>query len=80
MNKIVLFLIRIYQRYLSFDNGLLRFISSGQACRYTPTCSEYTYQAVEAYGTIKGIYLGTKRILKCNPLFKGGFDPLIKKK
>ena len=45
-------------------------------CRFTPTCSHYTYQAVEKYGVLKGLYLGFKRILRCNPLFKGGFDPL----
>jgi len=46
------------------------------SCRFIPSCSEYTYQAVARYGTIKGLFLGFKRILRCNPLFKGGVDPL----
>ena len=45
-------------------------------CRYTPTCSEYAMQAVEKYGAIKGTFLATKRILRCNPFHKGGYDPV----
>ena len=45
-------------------------------CKYYPTCSEYTKQAIIKYGTIKGCFLGIKRILKCNPFSKGGYDPL----
>ncbi|MCX6743378.1 MAG: membrane protein insertion efficiency factor YidD, partial [Candidatus Parcubacteria bacterium] len=45
-------------------------------CRYHPTCSQYTYQAVDKYGVIKGLWLGLKRILRCTPLSKGGFDPV----
>ena len=45
-------------------------------CKYYPTCSEYTKQAIEKYGVIKGISLGCVRILKCNPFSKGGYDPL----
>ena len=44
------------------------------ACKHIPTCSQYTIQAIEEYGTIKGSYLGIKRILKCNPISKGGID------
>ncbi len=53
----------------------------GSRCIYTPSCSEYVIQAITKYGVIKGIYLGTKRIIKCNPFSKGGFDfvPEIKK-
>ncbi len=46
------------------------------ACRFTPSCSEYTMQAVEKYGAIKGTWLGVKRILRCQPFCKGGFDPV----
>jgi putative membrane protein insertion efficiency factor len=48
----------------------------GVECKYYPSCSEYTRQAIEKYGCIKGIFLGGKRILKCNPFSKGGYDPL----
>lgn len=45
-------------------------------CRFTPTCSEYMKQAVERYGTLKGLRLGIKRLLKCHPFGKFGYDPL----
>lgn len=68
MTKIMMILIRFYQKNIS---PLL-----GSHCRYAPTCSQYSLQAFEKYGFFKGFYLSTKRILKCNPLFKGGYDPL----
>lgn len=46
------------------------------ACRFEPTCSEYTRQAVEKYGAMKGSWLGIKRILRCQPFSKGGYDPV----
>ena len=46
------------------------------ACRFTPTCSEYATQAVEKYGAFRGTWLATKRILRCQPIFKGGYDPV----
>lgn len=46
----------------------------GKNCRFYPSCSNYTYQAIEKYGVIKGIFKGTKRILKCHPFNKGGVD------
>ncbi len=46
------------------------------SCIYTPTCSMYTLDAIEKYGVIRGIFMGMKRILRCNPLHKGGFDPV----
>ncbi len=45
-------------------------------CKFEPTCSEYTKQAIEKYGAIKGTIKGLKRILRCNPFSKGGYDPL----
>lgn len=77
MKKFILATIRFYQRYLSFDTGVLKFLFlTDKACRFTPTCSEYTYQAVEAYGIMRGLFLGFKRIARCHPWNKGGYDPL----
>lgn len=49
-------------------------------CRFYPTCSEYTKEAIEVYGAFKGGYMGVKRILKCHPFHEGGFDPVPLKK
>ena len=60
----------------------IRFYQKGIAphypprCRYIPTCSEYALEAVEKYGAVKGTFLATKRILRCNPFHKGGYDPV----
>ena len=48
----------------------------GVHCKFEPTCSEYTKQAIEKYGVVKGIWIGIKRIIRCNPFSKGGYDPL----
>lgn len=72
MKKIILLLIKFYQKYIS--------IFLGKNCRFIPTCSAYTYEAVERFGVIKGVYLGIKRILKCHPWHPGGFDPVPEKK
>ena len=71
MKKIGISLINIYKKYIS---PIISF--HGIQCKYYPTCSEYTKQAIEKYGFIKGIFLGFIRILKCNPFSKGGYDPL----
>lgn len=70
-------LIRIYQKTISFDHGIFfkNFFPNGY-CRFNPTCSEYTYQAIEKYGLIKGGAKGFWRILRCNPWSKGGNDPI----
>lgn len=46
------------------------------SCRYTPTCSVYAMQAIEKYGALKGGWLALRRILRCNPFHKGGYDPV----
>ncbi len=66
MKKIALFLIRIYQLLLS---PLL-----GRNCRFTPTCSVYTSEAIKKHGFLKGIFLGGKRLAKCHPFHPGGVD------
>jgi len=71
MKKICINLIEFYQKYIS------KFLETKNIkCKYYPTCSEYTKQAIMKYGVIKGCMLGSKRILKCNPFSKGGYDPL----
>ncbi|MDH7488944.1 MAG: membrane protein insertion efficiency factor YidD [Anaerolineae bacterium] len=68
MKRLVLALIRFYQRYIS--PGL------PPSCRFYPTCSHYTYEAVERYGVVRGGWLGLKRILRCQPWNPGGYDPV----
>jgi putative membrane protein insertion efficiency factor len=46
------------------------------SCRFYPTCSQYTLEAIEKYGVLKGGFMGIKRILKCHPYNKGGYDPV----
>ena len=71
MKIILIKIIQLYQKNVS------PFLSNiGIHCKYYPTCSEYTRQAIEKYGVFKGIGLGVIRIIKCNPFSKGGYDPL----
>lgn len=71
MKKLCILLISFYKKYIS---PIFHFF--GIECKYYPTCSEYTKQAIEKYGAIKGLLLGIARILRCNPFSKGGYDPL----
>jgi putative membrane protein insertion efficiency factor len=68
MKALALGAIRAYQLLLS---PLLP-----PSCRFTPTCSEYTRQAIERYGFRRGAYMGVRRILRCNPFHAGGYDPV----
>ena len=68
MKKFVTSAIRFYKRQIS--------PLSPPRCRYIPTCSEYALEAVEKYGAVKGSWLAAKRILRCNPFHKGGYDPV----
>lgn len=68
IKKAILNIIRFYQYGIS--------PLFGPNCRFNPTCSQYTYEAIVEHGIIKGIYLGIKRILRCNPFFRGGYDPV----
>lgn len=67
MKQILLFLIKIYQWFSKFTPSV---------CRFTPTCSEYTKQAILKYGALKGGWLGIKRICRCHPGNPGGYDPV----
>ena len=71
MKKIFIKLISFYQKHIS-----LWLESKNINCKFYPTCSEYTKQAIEKYGAGKGLFKGLCRILKCNPISKGGYDPL----
>jgi len=69
MKFLVLEFLRIYKAFVS------PFLPS--ACRFTPTCSEYASEAVSKYGAIRGVWLSAKRVLRCQPFSKGGFDPVL---
>lgn len=71
MKKILIKIINFYQKFISSYMGHI-----GVHCKFEPTCSEYTKKAIEKYGSIKGSIIGIKRILRCNPFSKGGYDPL----
>ena len=68
MKNLLIYIIKFYRRVIS--------PLKPQTCRFYPTCSEYSLQAVNKYGALKGSYKSTKRILKCNPFNPGGYDPL----
>lgn len=68
MRKILIFLVRVYQRFISpvFP----------PSCRYYPTCSTYMIDALKKFGPLLGLIMGTSRILRCNPFVRGGVDPV----
>ena len=66
--RALLWLIRFYRAAISPTHA--------PCCRFTPTCSQYALEAVEKYGAVKGGCLALRRILRCNPLCKGGYDPV----
>lgn len=69
MKKVFLWLIRLYSRGIS--------PYTPPACRFTPTCSAYAYEAIQKYGALKGGYLALRRLLRCNPFYKGNpYDPV----
>jgi hypothetical protein len=76
MTSLFLSLLRLYQRTVSPDHGLLRSWFPLGVCRFTPTCSQYMVEAIETYGTLQGLLLGTRRILRCHPYAVGGVDPV----
>ena len=71
MKKLLIRLIEMYQKHIS------KWLESKNInCKFYPTCSEYTKQAIQNYGASKGIIIGICRIIRCNPFSKGGYDPL----
>jgi uncharacterized protein len=79
MKRVILWIIRLYQKTLSFNHGILSKISTKRYCRFHPSCSQYAYEAVERFGVIRGAWLAIKRIVKCHPWNDGGYDPVPKK-
>ena len=73
MNILSYILIKLIKCYKFLISPLF-----GQSCRYLPTCSEYSIEALKTHGLFKGLFLSTKRILSCHPWGQGGFDPVKK--
>lgn len=69
INFLLILLVKFYRKFIS---PLKRHGS----CKYTPTCSQYALEALKKYGPLKGSYLSIRRILRCNPFSKGGYDPV----
>lgn len=68
MKKVLIYTINLYRKYIS----PLR----PPSCRFIPTCSQYAIDAITKYGALKGSLLAFKRVLRCNPFNKGGYDPV----
>jgi len=73
---LVIKLLKIYQRTLSFDHGVGKYFFPQGFCRFQPSCSDYAIAAIEKYGVIKGGGKALWRVSRCNPFNRGGWDPL----
>jgi uncharacterized protein len=69
IKKLFIFMIKFYQKYISP-------LKRTPSCIYSPTCSLYALEALEKYGALKGTYLAVRRVLRCHPFHKGGYDPV----
>jgi putative membrane protein insertion efficiency factor len=67
MVRLLILLIRVYQRWSALTPPV---------CRFQPTCSQYTIEAIEKYGVIGGLWRGLRRLLRCHPFHSGGYDPV----
>ncbi len=77
MKHILIYLIRTYQKFPILDNPISHaLLGPSSVCRYSPRCSDYTIDALQKYGVSRGSWLAVKRIARCNPYAKGGFDPV----
>ncbi len=70
------FVIRAYQKTLSPDQGLLKYVFRARVCRFHPTCSQYAYDAIGKYGIFKGSSMAMSRLMRCHPWHPGGYDPV----
>ncbi|GAA0178227.1 membrane protein insertion efficiency factor YidD [Clostridium sediminicola] len=68
LKKIIIYFIKIYRKYIS--------PLKAPSCRFYPTCSQYAIQAIEKYGLLRGGFMSIKRIARCNPYSRGGYDPV----
>ncbi|MFA6141988.1 MAG: membrane protein insertion efficiency factor YidD [Candidatus Omnitrophota bacterium] len=68
MKKAIISIVKFYRNYLSPFKL--------QCCRFYPSCSEYTIEVIEKYGVFKGIFKGLKRLMRCHPFSRGGYDPV----
>ncbi|MFZ1720344.1 MAG: membrane protein insertion efficiency factor YidD [Candidatus Moraniibacteriota bacterium] len=75
----LLLFIRLYQKTLSTDHGLLGKIFGERWCRFYPSCSEYSYQAIDHFGILRGSWLSLRRIARCHPWNNGGIDHIPEK-
>jgi len=76
IQKILITLIKFYQKTFSFDHGPLRHLYPHGFCRFYPSCSQYAIESIAKYGIIRGSVRSAWRLLRCNPFSAGGSDPV----
>lgn len=76
MKRLSIDLINVYQKLKKTLSVFSASLFPAKACRFTPSCSQYTKTSITRYGILKGVLMGLGRIIRCHPLKKGGFDPV----